>query len=200
MRQTKSANLAFYYFDYQDAAKQEARNFLSSLLVQLSNQSDLFYDVLSTLFISHDRGSRQPGEDELLQCLRDMISQGEPGESPVYIIVDALDECPESHDSARWASPRAEVLEIIQGLVGTSPRLYLCVASRPEMDIRRVLEPLTAHTVSLDKQDGQRQDIAEFISFVVHSDLMMKEWPEEDKNLVIDTLAKDCGGMYVAIS
>ena len=30
MRQTKTANLAFFYFDYRDAAKQEARNFLSS--------------------------------------------------------------------------------------------------------------------------------------------------------------------------
>ena len=197
MRQTKAANLAFFYFDYQDAAKQDVRNFLSSLLVQLSNQSDRFRDVLPTLFISHDRGSRQPGEDELLQCLRDMISQGE---SPVYIILDALDECPESHDSSELASPRAEVLEIIQGLIGISPRLYLCIASRPEMDIRRVLEPLTSHTVSLDKQDGQRQDIAESINFVVHSDSRMREWPEEDKNLVIDTLTQDSRGMYVVIS
>ena len=195
MRQTKTANLAFFYFDYRDAAKQEARNFLSSLLVQLSNQSDRFRDVLSTLFISHDRGSRQPGEDELLQCLRDMISRGE---SPVYVIVDALDECPESHDSAGLASPRAEVLEVIQGLVGMSPRLYLCIASRPEMDIRRVLEPLTSQTVSLDKQNGQHRDIAEYIDFVVNSDSRMEEWPDEDQKLVIKKLKKDCSGMYAA--
>ena len=197
MCQIGSANVAFFYFDHQDTAKLDARNLLSSVLIQLSNQSDRFRDVLSTLFISHDRGSRQPGEDELLQCLRDMISQGE---SPVYIILDALDDCPESHDSAEVASPRAEVLEIIQGFIGISPRLYLCVASRPEMDIRRVLEPLTSHTVSLDKQDGHHMDIAEYIKFVVHSDSNMQEWPEADKKMVIDTLMQDCGGMYATIS
>ena len=141
-----------------------------------------------------DRGSRQPAEDELMQCLRDMIGQGK---LPVYVIVDGVDECPDSSD---LASPRAEVLEIIQGLVGLSPRVYLCISSRPEMDIRRVLEPLTSHTVSLDKQGGQHEDIAEYIKFVVHSDSRMREWPEGDKQLAIDTLTQDCGGMYAVIS
>ena len=191
---TESANLAFFYFDHRDAAKLDSRSFLSSLLVQLSNQSDHFFGLLSTLYMAHDRGSRQPGEHELMQCLQGMISQGK---LPVYMIIDGLDECPDSSD---LASPRAEVLEIIQGLVGISPRVYLCIASRPEMDIRRVLEPLTSHTVSLDKQGGQHEDIAEYIKFVVHSDSRMREWPEGDKNLVIDTLTHDCGGMYAVIS
>jgi hypothetical protein len=190
MCQTGSANLAFFYFDHRDAAKVDARSLLSSLLVQLSNQSDRFYEVLSTLYMAHDRGSRQPGEDELMQCLRDMISQGK---LPVYIIVDALDECPES---SGLASPRAGVLEIIRGLIDMYPRVQICIASRPEMDIRRVLEPLTRYFVSLDECDGQREDIAEYVKFVVHSDSRMREWPEEDKILVIDTLIRDCGGMY----
>jgi hypothetical protein len=193
MRPTESVNLAFFYFDHRDAAKLDSRSFLSSLLVQLSNQSDDFFGLLSTLYVAHDRGSRQPGEDELMQCLQGMISQGK---SPVYIIVDGLDECPDSSD---LASPRAEVLEIIQGLVGISPRVYLCITSRPEMDIRHFFDPLTSYTVSLDKQDGQREDIAEYIKFVVGSDSRMREWPEEDKKLVIDTLTQDCGGMYVVV-
>ena len=175
MRQTGSANLAFFYFDHQDAAKLDARNLLSSLLVQLYNQSDRFFEALSTLYMAHDRGSRQPGEDELMQCLRDMISRGT---LPVYIIVDGLDECP---DSSGLASPRTEVLNIIRELVDISPRVRLCVASRPEMGIRHVLEPLTRYTVSLDKQNGQHKDIADYIKFVVHSDPTTRKWPEEEK-------------------
>jgi hypothetical protein len=193
MCQTGLVNLAFFYFDHRDATKQDARSLLSCLLVQLSNQSDRFCKVLSTLYMAHDRGFRQPGEEELMQCLRDMISQGE---SPVYIVIDALDECP---DSSGLASPRAEVLEIIRGLIGMDPHVRLCITSRPEIDIRRVIEPLTSHTVSLDNHDGQHKDIAEYVKFVVHSDSRMRDWPEEDKNLVMDTLTQDCGGMYVII-
>lgn len=197
MRQTEPVNLAFFYFDHLDAAKLDVRGLLSSLLVQLCNQTDRFCEVLLTFYEAHDRGSRQPSEDELMHCLRDMIGQGK---SQVYIIIDGLDECPlEGPDSSGLASPRAEVLEIIQGLIGISPRVYLCIASRPEMDIRRVLEPLTSHTVSLDKEDGQHEDIAGYIEFIVRSDPRMQEWPEEYKKLVIDTLTQNCGGMYVVI-
>ena len=193
MRQSETANLAFFYFDHQDATKLDARSLLSSILVQLSNQSDRSCEVLSALYLSHDRGFRQPGEGALIQCLRDMVSQGE---SPVYVILDALDECPVS---SGLASPRVEVLEIIRGLIGISPRVYLCITSRPEMDIRHFFDPLTSYTVSLDKQDGQHEDIAEYIKFVVGSDSRMREWPEEDKKLVIDTLTQDCGGMYAVV-
>jgi hypothetical protein len=193
MCQTELANLAFFYFDHRDAAKQDARGLLSSLLIQLCNQSVRFREVLSTFYMAHDRGSRQPSEEELMQCLRDMINQGK---SPVYIVIDALDECP---DSSGLASPRAEVLEVIRRLNNISPRVYLCITSRLEMDIRRVIEPLTSHTVSFDNHGGHHKDIAEYVKFVIDSDSTMREWPEEDKKLVMDTLTQDCGGMYVII-
>lgn len=195
MRQSESANLAFFYFDHRDVAKTNARSFISSVLVQLSKQSDRFLEALSTLYVAHDRGSRQPGEVELMQCLRNMIGQG-TRTSPVYVIVDGLDECP---DFSGLASPRAEVLEIIQGLVKISPHIHLCIASRFEMDIRRILEPLTSYTVSLDKDDGHHKDITEYIKSVVLSDSRMEGWPEQDKELVINRLTQDCSGMYAAM-
>lgn len=199
MCQSKSANLAFFYFDRQDVANLNARSFLSSLLIQLSNQSDRFFKALSTLYLAHDHGSRQPGEDKLLQCLQKMIGQ-DTLISPIYIIVDGLDECP---DSSGLASPPAKkVLETIQGLIKIFPPVHLCITSRrPERDIRRILKPsssVTSHTLYLDKQDGQHEDIAEYIKFVVRSDSRMEEWPDEDKKLVIKRLEKDCSGMYAA--
>jgi hypothetical protein len=185
MCQTRSATLAFFYFDHQDAAKLDARSLLSSLLVQLSNQSDGFYETLSTIYKAHANGYRQPSEDELMQCLRDMIRQAG---SPVHIIVDALDECP---DSTGLASPRAEILEILRELIDISPSVHLCITSRPEVDIRRVLGRSAHYTVSLDEDDSHLKDIAEYIKSV-H---LEREWPEEEKELVISTLTQDCGGM-----
>src|SRR5260221_13839791 len=89
--QTGLAILTFYYFDFRHIDKQDGRSFLSSLLMQLSDQSDKFSQILSALHSSHRHGSRQPSEDDLLRCLKNMLEI--PGQGELYIVVDALDEC-----------------------------------------------------------------------------------------------------------
>ena len=42
--------------------------------------------------------------------------------------------------------------------------------SRPEIDIRLVLEPLAFHSVSIHDQIGQMRDIEDFVRSVVHVD------------------------------
>jgi len=49
--------------------------------------------------------------------------------------------------------------------------------------------------VPLHEQDGQNQDIADYINDSVRSDPRMRRWREEDKQLVIETLTKKAGGM-----
>ncbi|KAF8463552.1 hypothetical protein DFH94DRAFT_857982 [Russula ochroleuca] len=121
-----------------DSGKQDARALLSSLIVQLSNQSDDFYNVLFRFYSDHHRGTQQPSIGALTQCLEGMLKVSE--ELPVYLIIDALDECP---DTTGVLSPRDEVLALVEGLVNLNlPNLRLCVTSRPETDIRTSLEPL----------------------------------------------------------
>jgi hypothetical protein len=50
MSNAGSAFLAYFYFDFKDTAKQDSRALLSSLLVQLSDQSDIFFDTLFFFF------------------------------------------------------------------------------------------------------------------------------------------------------
>jgi len=120
-----------------------------------------------------------------------------PGEGPLYIIVDALDEYPNSHD---YPSPREQALEVMKNLVDLNlPHLHLCVTSRPEIDIRMALAPLATYSVCLHDEVGQNKDIADYIEDIVHTDAIMREWPKEYKRLVIDTLAQNGGGMYVKI-
>jgi hypothetical protein len=116
-----------------------------------------------------------------------------PGQAPIYIVVDGLDECP---NLSGTPSAREEVLALIEELVDLKlVNLHLCVASRPEMDIRVVLEPLTSLKISLHDENGQKEDILAYIKSVVHSDRSMRRWKEEDKQLVVDTLSDRADGM-----
>jgi hypothetical protein len=116
-----------------------------------------------------------------------------PGQAPIYVIIDALDESP---NSPGIPSPREEVLELIEELVESKlPNLHLCVASRPEIDVRMVLDPLASLQLSLHDESGHKKDIIAYIKSVVHSDRRMQGWREEDRNLVIDTLSQKADGM-----
>lgn len=195
MRQVGSAALAFFYFDHQDTSKLDARSLLTSLLVQLCDQSDSFFEAFSILYGEHDNGARQPEEDALIKCLMNMISR--PGQLSIYVILDALDECPNSH---RSPSTRKRVLEVLEELINfRHPNLHVCVTSRPEIDIRWVLEPLTDSHVILQDESGQRKDIANYVYHVVHTDPAIQKWPVEEKAFIIDKLMERSNGMYVIV-
>jgi hypothetical protein len=124
------------------------------------------------------------------------MSQGNArpeAQCPTYIIMDAIDECP---ITSSIPSPREEVLELVKDLVSLQlPNLRICVTSRPELDIRTVLEPLASYPVSLHDENGQKEDIIEYVRSFVHSDRRMQRWRGEDKDLVIGTLSEKAGGM-----
>jgi hypothetical protein len=188
---TKSAFLAYFYFDFKDTAKQDSRALLSSLLVQLSDQSDICCDTLFSLYSAHNRGSEQPTVDSLIQCLKEMLII--VGGVPIYLIIDALDECP---DDSGIPSSREMVLELVTEIVELGrPNLHLCITSRPEFDIRTTLDPLSTQKISLHDESGQKQDVNDYINFVVHSDRRMKRWRDEDKYTVIGDLTAKANGM-----
>ena len=142
--------------------------------------------------MAHNNGTRRPSTSAMVDCLEEMLTPPEQG--PVYIILDALDECP---DSSGIGSVRMQVLTFLRHLVGFRlPNLHICVTSRPEMDIRAVLEPLASSSVQIQDQKGQKRDIEEYVrSVVANSDTAMRSWRDQDKELVIDTLSEKVDGM-----
>ncbi|KAH9036410.1 hypothetical protein EDB84DRAFT_1186072 [Lactarius hengduanensis] len=179
------ASMAYFYFDFKDTGKQDSRAFLSSILIQLSDQSDVYCDILLALYSTHRRGSVQPNDGALTQCLKAMLVA--LGETPVYLIVDALDE---SLNTSGMPSPREQVLQLVKELVELKlSNLHLCVTSRPEVDIRNALEPLAPHCISLHDESGQKMDIANYVSSVVYSDTMMRRWRAEERDMVVGTLS-----------
>ncbi|KAH9960741.1 hypothetical protein BJV74DRAFT_360668 [Russula compacta] len=187
-----SAHIAYFFFDFKHTGKQDLRALLSSLLIQLSHQSNSFCDVLLRYHSAHQSGSQQPNDRALTQCLEDILKV--QGQTPIYLIIDALDECP----NTGMPSPRDNVLVLVEKLVQLKlQNLHLCVTSRPEVDIRRSLEPLTSNRISLHDETGQKEDILEFVRSVVNSDKNMRRWRDDDKETVIETLSERADGILI---
>ena len=186
------ALVGYYFFDFRDTTKQDVRGLLASLLSQLCAKSDSCYDILSELYSKNNAGSQQPNNNSLTECLKKMIQL--PQQPMIYIIVDALDECPNS--SGFPSTAREKVLDLLEDLLDLNlPNLRICVTSRPEADIRDVLEHLRSHHISLHDESGQKNDILDYINTVVQTDRKMRRWRSEDKQLVIDTLSGKVDGM-----
>ena len=183
--------MAYFYFDFRDAEKQHLRGLLSSLIFQLSANSDPCYQILSRLYSDHAGGTVEPPEDVLSECLVEMLQV--PGQPPTYIIIDALDECP---NISGMPTPREQVLEFLDHLVKLDfPNVHICATSRPEIDIRNIIVPLAPFRMSLHDEGGQKEDILSYINKVVHADPRMRRWRNADKQLVINLLSDKADGM-----
>jgi len=193
MRDAGSALIGYYYFDYKDSSKRDIRGMLASVLLQLIGDSDRCRDALYQLYSKCRKGSEQPSHADLATCLQNMLKLS--GKLPIFIILDALDECP---STAETPSPREKVLDLVEELVGSGhSNLFICITSRPEQDIQTYLNPLTSTSrrVSLHDEIGQREDIRSYLHSFVRTDREMRRWKEEDKELVVNTLSERAGGM-----
>jgi hypothetical protein len=189
MCKAKLASLAFFYFDRDDNRK-DLRSLLSSLIFQLYDQSDSYFDILSAFHSAHRCGSQYPGDTALAQCLKDMLSL--PGQAPIYVIIDGIDECPKSSNNFPL---REDVLTFVEELVGLHlPNLHICVSSRPEVDITAVISPLALHSISLHSEAAQKEEIVKYVRSIVGSKPGMRNWAVEDKELVIDLLLQKADG------
>ncbi len=188
-----SALVAFFYFDPKDDAKRHLRALLSSILVQLCNKSNDCWGILSQFHTDHNEGSDVPSEDTLAGFLIHTLNLLQ--EVTVYLVVDALDECP---NTSGTPSPREKVLRLVGSLIkARNSNLHICVTSGLEQDIRSVLEPLTTMPllVTLHEESGHKKAIIDYINSFVQSDREMGDWGAADRYLVIESLSRRTGGM-----
>ncbi|KAH9167673.1 hypothetical protein EDB89DRAFT_2245573 [Lactarius sanguifluus] len=152
-------------------------------LIRLSTRSYAFCDILSRLYETHDNGACLPSDKALTQCLEEMLTL--PNQGPVYLILDALDECPDTSDVP---STREQVLDLVKDLVAFD---FLLSTS-----VLRV--PRRSQTDSLQDERGQKKDLASYVRSVVYSGSgkFMKRWRKEDEEHVIETLSERADGMF----
>ena len=160
--QARSA-VAFFFFAFNDESKQDASAMLLALLLQLSGQ---ITDVDADLTRWKDSYNHStPPVPTLLEYLQQAVTRSRH----VYVLLDALDECP-AEDT------RDGVLSTIQTMRQWSlPGLHLLVTSRDVVDIRQTLDVEVQNTVEL-KTDDISQDISRYVSHQVETDPRVQRW------------------------
>ena len=189
--------MAYFNFNFKGTNQQNLHNALPSILAQLSTHSDSFCKILSQEYEAHNDGACKPSTKTMIASLKEMLTL--PGQGPIFIILDALDEFPNTCGiPSALASAHKQVLNFLKDLVDLQlPNLHICVTSQPEIDIRAVLEPLAFHPISIHEQSGQRKDIEDYVRSIVYadSDMAMGRWRDQDKELVTKTLTEGADGM-----
>ena len=191
LRDAGQATLAYYYFDVRDKEKQNIRNFIKSILVQLSECSRPCSNIIRRLYLSHGNGMRQPSHDALMDCLKAMLMIA--AKQTVFIVIDSLDEC---SNAPGFPNAQDEILDVVKDLAHPRhPNLRFCVTSRPEVDVQTKLEPLAVNAISLHGRSERKEDISNYIGSVASLDENLKTLREEDKKLVIEELSESADGM-----
>lgn len=177
----------FYYFDFNDSAKQTVRDFVCSLLLQLVVNTDYAMGFIENLDIvkAHTVDSKlnTPSTDELSDILQQILSSGI--DSDITIVLDALDECKE----------RESLMEFLENLYSMNlPHVHLIVTSRPEIVIVETMDSIDAEKICIQSSavDG---DIREYIKHRLRRDKGLKRWPEKVQNEIEATLSAGAQGM-----
>jgi Cdc6-like AAA superfamily ATPase len=95
--QTTDIGVAYLYCDYKRQADQTAPNLVAAIIKQLEQDRPPIAQSLSDLYEHHRVRGTRPSLEELLIVLKSMLASY----TKVYVVLDALDECPEQNGTRR---------------------------------------------------------------------------------------------------
>jgi hypothetical protein len=131
-----NSGFAVFYFSFSDNQKQSYSNLLRSLVAQLGWKEP----GLSMLVQTHEKPNRSlPGLDDLENILFSAIESFDE----VFVLLDALDECPEAEEA------RQNVLEGLERLSQGARNLRVLATSREISDVRDSMETLGADAIPI---------------------------------------------------
>lgn len=173
--------IAFFYFSFQDDAKQDVSGLLRAVLLQLANQSKDTETSLVHLYNSHKNG------EPPIPILKESVRQALQRFQDVYLILDALDESPRP-------DARERVLNMLTDIRGWSLNgLHILVTSRDEPDIRDSLDPSATEDISM-KNEGVDRDIENFIQGYLETTRAMQKWSAHHAKIK-ETLSSKADGV-----
>jgi hypothetical protein len=178
---------AYFYFDFNDAQKQDPEMMLCSLLRQLLQRSVTIPKDVDALFSSCDNGRRRPSVHALLEATQ----QAAQDFTQVYVVLDALDEC----------TQRSELMDVLGLVAGWRlDSLHLLMTSRKERGIESALENYVDErdTVCLQR-DVVDQDIQRYVRQRLRDDKGLAKWNKDAaiRQEIEAALMRGAQGMYV---
>lgn len=167
--------LAYFYFSFSDIQKQKVDGMLSSLIRQISAHRPYIPRSVQSLGEYKNKGGR-PDTDTLIEALIASMQ----GFSAVYIILDALDECP------MLDGERKKLLNSLRHILKKAPdSLHILCTSRKEVDIDKAMKPLLFESWGTEVDLSIRRqvldhDISQYIDSIL-ADSEYDTWPKDIK-------------------
>jgi hypothetical protein len=186
-QETSKDTVLYFYFDFNDSAKQSWENLLRTLLFNLYwNRPDCRSHV-DRLFLACQNGKVQPPSKAQQDTLDLMFEEARD----IYIVIDALDEC----------NARIGMLSWLKRFQQGGPQLL--VTSREEGDIKASFTdwgPLIC-TVPI-QQRAVDNDIRAVVQCRLAEDAGFRRWRSTPKvrERIEDELMQKAGGMYGVVS
>ncbi|CAG8974637.1 hypothetical protein HYALB_00012105 [Hymenoscyphus albidus] len=180
--------VVYWYITFTNPEKQKVNNILRSLITDICSN---LRDTPQLLWDTHRKynfGNQQPDYEDLMDMLKAVVTNFKD----IYVLLDALDECPKT-DAER------PILSMITRIHEWNiASLHLLVTSRKEVDILRAFN-------NISNDVGYFKSIAIQGSHVKHDIVLFLEenfkkqkfsrWKSELKKTVSDKLATRADGM-----
>jgi hypothetical protein len=154
-------------------------------LQQLIHRQSIISDEVRDVYKAHISKKTHPSLKEYSTLLQSELRAF----SKVFIVIDALDECPEFDET------RSNLLHEVQKL---QPKLRLLITSRPQ--ISADIERSFVDAARLDIY-ANPEDIKMYIEGRIQKDVRLKNNVDEDPSLkddIIETIVKKAEGMSVS--
>ncbi|EHK40269.1 hypothetical protein TRIATDRAFT_322726 [Trichoderma atroviride IMI 206040] len=184
-----STALAYFYFSFSDTQKQNVDGMLASLIKQVGSRQ-LNKQLLQRLGEYMTKGQR-PDAKTLREVLISSLSRF----SDVYVVIDALDECPVLNER------RERLLENLDYILANTPdSLHVFLTSRKEPDIDAQIrdhlsKPGKMEIDLLAHQEILNRDICHYIDSKLATK-KFKSWPESMKMKARKSLLSQADSMF----
>ena len=177
----KNATHATFYFAFSDNQKQSYENLLRSLVAQLGWREPALWMLRQAC---EKPNASIPRVEELEKILLACIQSYDE----LFLLLDALDECPEVSDV------RQNVLDGLERLASEAPNIRMFVTSREVSDVGEFMETVEADLVSVAAR-SVGVDIQRFVSSQLSRDRKLSKLDVSTKNLIEDTISRKADGM-----
>ncbi len=137
--------------------------------------------MLEDLYKYHNEGLQTPNCREMVKTLSRVVDTL----PQAYIILDALDECPERNDLLKFLEDEAKWKPAL---------LKVLAASRPLPDIKDALDNVGAQHVALGSELLD-DDIKTHVHFRILREKSLNKWPSSVKEEIEKRLTEGAAGM-----
>ncbi|KKP01543.1 hypothetical protein THAR02_06365 [Trichoderma harzianum] len=190
-----STVVSYFYFSFSDPEKQKVDVMLASLTKQICARWTKRSQLMERL--GQYKISGQRPDTETLEAV--LIASASEFDN-VYIVIDALDECPLLNEQ------RAKLLKSLRRVLAIAPnKFHFFFTSRREPDIDDKIRPILSSTDKneidlLARQQIINKDIYHYIDSQLNGD-EYKNWPESVKDEARESLVEkaDCMFQYVQL-